>query len=458
MILPHDDAIEAALIGSCFLDPSVIDEVEPLVRPEDCYSGRHQALLEVLYLLRRIGRPIDALTAYDELKTRRQLERAGGPEYIARCLDSVPSASHAVDYAKRVAQYSQLRAVAVQARATLERIESARPEQASEVLAEAEGKLHGLKVQGDADDFQPMRVVVQEAMRATEAAWEARRARDRGESPVDVPSLEWGIADLDKVCSIPVADLTVIAAASNIGKSALAKGVVLHNARQGVPCAVAGMDDPRSQFGQRVIAQLAQELALDRTIVSNWHLTNGSALDRYGQLVTDGANKGCRLPIWVTNGRRLHIDELWSKARRLVSRYGLKMLVVDYLQQLKVSGSSDTERMSAVAFGLKDLSRDLGLSVVAVSQLVKAVESRTESRPPCWPNDSDIKGSGDIKNAAAVVAMPYRQGQYDQNYDQSKGIIRITKNKRGIRRDIPVCWHGPTCTWSAAQAAIGGLR
>jgi len=454
---PHDLQLEQALIGSIMLDAAVIDDVEPIVAPEDCYAESHRIVLETLYRMRRSRQPIDAITVLDELQGRKLLEQVGGPEALDRMFSCVPSTSHAVEYARRVKDYSLSRSLLRASIQTIERIQKARPEQVRELIGDAEASLHKLDLGGTKDEFQPMRVCIQEAMRDTERMYEMQEARKRGEVLADTPALEWGIPALDEVCAILVGDLTVIGGASSMGKSALAKVAAVHNARKGVGCIVASMDDRRAKLGQRSIAQDCQE-QYPTLKVSNRQIQSGHALASYGKELWASADRLVNLPMWVSSGRRMSVEDIWARCRRLVSRHGCKLVVVDYLQSLRINARSRAEEIAEACVELKDMARDLDVAVVALSQLTeKAMMMRIKDNPPCFPRPSDLKESGAIYEASETVIMPYRRAHYDTNADPAKAILRVVKNKNGPKLDVEAGWHGPSCSYVQPKIYDGAM-
>lgn len=378
---------EQAILGALLLYPDAIDRIHWL-GPAHFYTAAHRTIYQGILDSIEAGEPLDALTLGDRLRRGGLLEAAGGVEYLTQLVTSTASAANITHHAKRVREAALLRETAAVAQEVA--AEAMHPGARGEEIAEAAiARLDALLETRESSEVVPM-------------IQAARDAVDWLESPEQ--GITTGFADIDhQLFRLREGDLVVIAGRPSMGKSTLAQNMAEHVAEAGYPAAIFSLEMSARQLGVRAV---------------KWHergVGRGEAL-----------RKLAGLPLYIDDGAEVTVGRLRLKARRLKRKHGLRVLVVDYIQLMQGDHRAENrnQEIGGISRGLKRLAKELGITVIAVAQLNRAVEARTDKRPLM----SDLRESGDIEQDADVIAMVYRDDYYNDATDYP-GVAEVIVRK-----------------------------
>jgi replicative DNA helicase len=403
---------ELCTLGCLLLDNSVIDELSVLLVPEDFFRDSHQVLYRSILELHSGGSPADPMTVLDHLERRGVLGDAGGERAIRAALEAPPHAGNAAYYASIVRQKAVARRLIDQANATIRECYS-NTYDADELQEMAESRLYAI---GDAQ--------VSGGVSYSSEALDEFAARLERRMMGEVTGLSSGIKVLDEITDgFQPGSLTIVGARPSMGKTALALNIVDHVAVElGVGVLFVSMEMSRGDLLERMVCTRAE---VDSKSVRN------------AFVLKDHQLRQIREASDVFRGHRFHIDDgggqtvgkICANARRLKSRHGIGLVVVDYLQLVEgdQAGESRQEQIGKVSRRLKQLAMELDIPVVAVSQLNRQAEAREDHRPRM----SDLRESGAIEQDADVVMLLHRPEYYDENDHPGLAELDIAKNRNG---------------------------
>ncbi len=418
---PHSIEAEQSVLGAVLLSEKThyAYVIEEGLRPEDFYRERHRLIYESMLELYNENEPIDPLTVTEHLRARGRLGEAGGAAEIDGLIASVPAVGNMRRYGQIVRDHALLRRLLT---TTYEIQASVHNHEAlpRDIVERAERAMLEVAHDDRQKDFRRVGEVLHHEI----DIWQ--RLSTEGISLTGTPS---GFADLDEITGgFQPGNLVIIAARPSMGKSALvtnmAENVALHHER---PRAVAlfSLEMSEAELAQRFIASQASIRGDD---LRKGRLKEASKWKR----VLDTASRYDAAPLFVDDSSDIGILEIRAKARRLHSQYdgGLGLIIVDYLQLLRPEGrvESRVEQVGQMSRGLKILARELNVPVIALSQLSRGVESRTDKRPLL----SDLRESGQIEQDADLVMFIYRDEYYNENTDRpGEADLLIAKHRNG---------------------------
>lgn len=416
-IPPHSIEAEQSVLGSLMLDKDAIIKVADLVKVGDFYKDTHNTIYTAMLELYEEREPIDVLSLSSKLEDKKQLEKIGGSSYLTSLVNTVPSASNITHYAKVVQRKATLRRLITTASDIVE-LGYKESEDIQKVLDEAEQKLFGVSQKYIKQDFIPIKSVLESAFNRIDEL-------HRGEH--QFRGIPTGFADLDNILSgLQKSDLVILAARPSIGKTTLALDIARHAAvKEKVPVGIFSLEMSSDQLVDRMIAA--------QSGVDLWRL-------RTGRLKTDGENNDFQkigdamgilgdAPIFIDDAASANVMEMRTMARRLQAEHNLGLIIIDYLQLMEGRGSENrVQEISEISRALKQLARELNIPVLALSQLSRAVESRS----PQIPKLSDLRESGSIEQDADVVLFLYREDR-EKPDTPNKNIIdvRVDKHRNG---------------------------
>lgn len=416
--LPHSLDAERTLLGALLLEPDRAVEVAAIVRAEDFYDPVHRSVYAAIRRLTETRRVADHVTVAEELKTERVLDHLGGLVFLMELCNAVPTASHATHYAEIVrdkALHRQLAGAAsrMQQWAVDESVSATEAlERSEQALLAVTRHVAGVKPQHIAD--------------AGAESYEryARLYADRDSGAL--AGLATGFPALDQLLTgLQPGSLTVIAARPSVGKSSFALDIARHAAAVGGKnVAIFSLEMTKQEIMDRTFAGW---LGIDAWKLKKGRLTEDD-FRRMGELFDELR----RHPLYLDDDPDTTIANIRSKARRQQMEHGLDLLVIDYLQLIEVTdraaGENRTQQVSHVSRSLKNLARELGCPVIALSQLSRAVEQRN---PPI-PILSDLRESGGIEQDSDVVLMLYREEMYNEDCaDPGLTEVYVRKNRHG---------------------------
>ena len=412
--MPESLEAEAAVLGSMLLDPECIGLVVQKIRAEVFYRLEHQMMFDAIVALwEKNSNDFDLVLLRDELKKRNQLEEIGGPEYLARIAEAVPSSANVEHYLQIIKEKQMLRELIAAA---------------GEVMTDA------FETSGDVGDKldkaeQKIFDVTQKKITGTAIAikdllTQAFEAIDKREGH-HVTGLPTGFAELDDLtCGLQNNEMIVIAGRPSMGKTSLAMNIAEHiGADNDIPVAIFSLEMSRQQLAERMLCSRAR--------VDSQLVRKGMHSDTWYQELVNVAGELSKKPIYVDDTPGITPLELRGKARRLRTQHGIRCIFIDYLQLMSLGTrvESRQQEVSEMSRYLKALARELEIPVVVLSQLNRAPEGREDHRPRM----SDLRESGSIEQDADVVMLLHREDYYrrdDEDRDNAAEVI-IAKQRNG---------------------------
>jgi len=414
---PHNFEAEQSVLGSLMLDKDAIIKIADVVKVGDFYKDDHNLIYEKMLDLYEEREPIDVLSVSNKLEEISKLDQVGGSTYLASLVNAVPSAANVVHYAKVVQKKATLRRL-IKAASDILEIGYKEGEDVQEILDEAEQKIFKVSQKYIKQDFIPIKSILESAFnRIDELHKDGSKFRG---VPTGFPDLDNILAGLQK------SDLVVLAARPSIGKTALALDIARHiGVREKVPVGIFSLEMSSDQLIDRMIAAESQ--------VDLWRL-------RTGKLRSEGENNDFQrigeamgvlseAPIFIDDSATANVMEMRTMARRLQAEHHLGLIIVDYLQLMEGRGNENrVQEISEISRALKNLAREINIPILAISQLSRAVESRS----PQIPKLSDLRESGSIEQDADVVLFLYREDR-EKPDTPNKNIIEvhIAKHRNG---------------------------
>ncbi|MEM8767117.1 MAG: replicative DNA helicase [Pseudomonadota bacterium] len=414
---PHSLDAEQSVLGGLMLDNDAWFNVAEVVQPRDFYRGQHTIIFEAMTDLAAEDQPLDALTVSERLQSKAMLDKAGGIAYLAELTESTPGASNVVAYAQIVRELSTLRQLIGAANRIAESAfaRDGRPSDELLDLAEqevfriSEGQLKG----GGPEPLVPLlhRAVDKiEMLRATRGA---------------ITGVPTGFDDLDKMTTgLQPADLVIVAGRPSMGKTSFAMNMVEHAVMETDGAVlVFSMEMPSDALVLRMLSSLGR---IDQTRMRTGDM-QGDDWNRFTSAVSQLRDK----KLFIDDTAALTPNELRTRARRVAREAGsLEMIMVDYLQLMRVAGKVEnrTNEIAEISRSLKAIAKEMGCPVVALSQLNRSLESRTDRRPVM----SDLRESGGIEQDADLILFIYRDEVYNEDSpDKGTAEIIIGKQRNG---------------------------
>ena len=416
-IPPNSVEAESSVLGGLLLDNSAWDKVGDILSDGDFYRYEHRLIFSSVSTLINGNRAADVITVFEHLQSQGKADEVGGLAFLNSLAQYVPSSANIRRYAEIVRERSILRKlVSVSDEiATSAMNTNGRP--VPHILDEAEQKIFNIGEEGSRmrQGFQSMGNLVVQLL---------DRVEEMSQNPNDITGVPTGFFDLDRMTSgMQAGDLIVLAARPSMGKTALAINIAENVAlNEGLPVAVFSMEMGASQLAIRIVGSIGR---IDQT-----RLRTGKLLDEEWPRLTEAVEKLRNVSLSIDETPGLTPSELRASARRLARNCGkLGLVVVDYLQLM--SGSSGTDgdnratELGEISRGLKMLAKELQCPVIALSQLNRGVEQRTDKRPMM----SDLRESGAIEQDADVIMFIYRDDYYNKD-SKEPGVAEIIIGKQ----------------------------
>ena len=428
---PHNVEAEEAVIGSLLVDPEAIVKVSVFLKPEAFYREKNQWLYSACLSLYDRNEVIDQISVAQELTRQGKLEEVGGLAYLSHLVSVLPTSVHVEHYAQIVHRLALMRRL-IAAGGQIAAIGYEADPDVDAAMSRAEDVLYRLHQGESHRDFVHIRRILD--LYFEETGVSAPPAGVTGRPP----HVLTGFGGLDELLGgLQRSDMIVLAARTSLGKSSLALNIARNAAvDQGAHVAIFSLEMSKEQTVQRLLSSEA-EVDLQR-------IKRGQYSIQEEKRVMDAAGVLSQAPIYVDDSPILRVVEMRSKARRLDHQQGIDLIIVDYLQLIR--GDSRTENkvqeISEISRSLKALARELDAPVMALSQLSRAVETRT----PHIPLLSDLRESGSIEQDADVVMFIYREDVYykredwerqfpEKQYPEGLATIKIAKHRHGPTED-----------------------
>jgi replicative DNA helicase len=416
---PNNVEAEQSALGSMMLSMEAIASVIEIVKPGDFYRPQHQRIFEAIHAVYARGEPVDAITTVEELKRSHTLDQVGGPLYVYNLVESVPTPASASYYARIVADHALLRRLIEAASQVMARAYAV-PEDPRKAADEAEQLVYAVSRRDEREEVIPLRDLVDESMSALE------HIQQRDSAFAGIPT---GFVDVDTLLSgLQKGNLIVVAARPGVGKSSFVTNVARNIAVDaGAPVAMFSLEMSRFEIGMRLLCGEAR-VPWDK-------VRSGRMATEEWTRIVEAAEVLHEAPLYIVDSGNVTIVDIRAKARRLKSRKGLGLIIVDYLQLM--SGHARTENrqqeIAEISRSLKLLAKELEIPVIAVSQLNRDPERRQDKRPQL----SDLRESGAIEQDSDIVMFIHRDDSDDPQV-KGKADIIVAKHRNGPTATVPL--------------------
>jgi replicative DNA helicase len=425
---PHSQEAEQAVIGALMIDHRAWDRISDRLVSKDFYRFDHQLIFQAMTELAARNQPFDVVTVADNLKMRQQLEAAGGEGYLFELAQNTPTAANVVAYADIVRERAILRQLITVGTSIIEKAYEVSGQDSKDLLDTAEQQVFQIAEQ-HVRESGPVNISTLLA-KTTERIDELYRS---GNSLTGVSS---GFTDMDRMTAgLQKGDLIIIAGRPSMGKTSFAMNIAENVAiKSKQPVLIFSMEMPGESLTMRMLSSLSR-VELSKVLT-------GKLSDEDWPRISSSVGILAETLLYIDDTAALTPSDLRSRARRVAREHnGLGLIVVDYLQLMRVPGNKEnrTNEISEISRSLKILAKELKVPVIALSQLNRGLEQRTDRRPVM----SDLRESGAIEQDADLIAFIYRDEVYDEN-SKDKGIaeIIIRKQRNGPIGDFKVTFIG----------------
>ncbi len=414
---PHSNEAEQSVLGALMLDNRAWDRIADRLSAEDFYRNDHKLIFQTMARLVEQSKPLDVLTISDILKTTSQLNNAGGEAYLYELAKNTPSAANIVAYGDIVRERSVLRRLIAAGTDIAEAAFNPDGREIKELLDVAEREVFSIAEQGSRGSG-PVDI-------GTLLAKATDRIDTLYHSTDPLTGLSSGFTDLDNMTSgLQDGDLIIVAGRPSMGKTTLAMNMAEHAAiRSEKPVLVFSLEMPGESLVMRMISSLGS--------INQHKVRTGKLSDEDWPRVTSAIEMLSGTKLFIDDTPALSPTEMRARARRVAREQdGIGLIVIDYLQLMQIGGKTEnrTNEISEISRSLKGLAKELNVPVIALSQLNRGLEQRTDKRPVM----SDLRESGAIEQDADLIAFVYRDEVYNpETADKGKAEVIIAKQRNG---------------------------
>ncbi len=422
--LPHSIEAEQSVIGAVLADPSALPVVIEKIKPEYFYNEQHKAIYSIILRMFTSGQPVDIITVLNEAEKLHIFDSSTeGRRYLAEIGDALPSTSNIESYCKIVADKYFIRSLGLAARMILDDIQSG--EQDSQLLLDAaEQKIYDIRQGRDVQGLIPIKAAITEAY--------DRLGKISGPDKDKYVGARTGFTLLDSITSgLNKSDLIIIAARPGMGKTSFAMNIATNVARRSEKEVVTfNLEMSKEQLATRILSTEA--------LVDSNSLRNGRISSEDWVKLATSAGYLSTLPLFIDDTASMTVQQMKAKLRRTKN---LGLVIIDYLQLMESTSRSDNRVVviSEITRQLKVMAKELNVPVILLSQLSRAVESRTDKRPML----SDLRESGSIEQDADIVLFLYREAYYNkESQRQNISECIVAKNRHGETGTVELIWDG----------------
>lgn len=410
---PQNLDAEQAVLGTVLLQDKSVLKIAEILTPEDFYRDAHKTIYRVMLDLFEKREPHDLITVNNLLGDRKKLEEVGGAAYLASLTDIIPFTGTLVHHAGIIRKKSILRQLIQTTSDIAARCYHAQDD-IDALVEDAEKTIFEIAQSKNKQGFQPMSDIVPKAFDRITRLFERQE---------HITGVATGYDELDRITAgMQPADLVIIAGRPSMGKTALAMNIVQHAAIiEKIPVAVFSLEMSMEQLALRMLCSIGR--------IDSQRIRTGRLLEKDWPDLTRATGILSEAPIHIDDTAGITVLEMRAKARRLKSEHDLGMVVVDYLQLMQGRSQSEnrTQEISDISRSLKAMAKELDVPVIAISQLNRGLESRTDKRPQL----SDLRESGAIEQDADVIAFIYRDEVYNKAEDNpNRGLAEVIIGKQ----------------------------
>lgn len=434
-IPPQNIDAEQSIIGGLLVEPETSDSILEDISSEDFYNNSHKKIYKVIQSLQKKSQPIDLVTVSNALKDLGQLDEIGGAAYLAEMVNETPLSGNIESYAKIVKEKSILRKLISVSQSIAGKAYDMDFEDIESFLDHAEAEVFNVAEERDTQGLVPVSEIVSSSV---------KRIEDLYEKKIDITGISTGFSDLDRMTAgFQPGEMIIVAARPSMGKTAFSLNLATHAAlKEKKNVAFFSVEMSKETLMLRLLA-LESEISMSDMRV-------GKVPDKSWTKLIDVASKLSGIQLYIDDSSGVSPYEIRAKCRRLKKQQGLDMIIVDYLQimDLKQKVESRERAVSEMSRMLKAIAKELNVPIIALAQLNRGVEGRTDRRPLL----SDLRESGSIEQDADVIMMLYREDYYEKGNLNNNGIAEVIINKQR---------NGPVGTiklgWSAQYGRFSNL-
>jgi len=425
-IPPHNLDAEQSILGGLMVDPYAWDQVSSVITEDDFYKVAHRKIYNAINQLYTKNQPIDIITVSNHLTDRKELDAIGGASYLAEVMNSTPTAAHIESYAKIVHEKALLRKLIHMSGEIVEKSFSESYENVESFLDEVEGQIFSITEKKKTQGLVGAAELIKDSM---------NRLTELFERKAEFTGITSGFNSVDKMTSgFQPGEMTIIAARPSMGKTAFSLNIAQHVVlREKKSLAYFSVEMGKEQLMMRMLASEARVNLTDLRI--------GALSDNAWPRLIDKASKMAEARLFIDDTSGISPFEIRAKCRRLKAQQGLDIIMIDYLQlmDLKQRVESRERAVSEISRTLKAIAKELQVPVVALAQLNRGVEGRSDRRPML----SDMRESGSIEQDADVIMMLYREDYYDRENPDVKGLseVIIGKQRNGPTGTAKLRWE-----------------
>jgi replicative DNA helicase len=409
--LPHNLEAEKSVLGAILINNDTFNHAAEILKPEEFYRDAHRRVFEAMVTLSEKGQAIDLVTLKDTLARAGSLDEVGGPAYIAALVDGVPRSTNVEYYARIVKEKSTLRHLIYSANKILARAYEA-GDDPDELLDQAEREIFEIADDRIREGFVPLSTLVHGSFATIEKLQQQKGL---------VTGVPTGFVDLDGLTSgLQPSDLVIIAARPSMGKTSFVLNIAQHvGTKTDMTVGVFSLEMSKEQLFMRMLTAEAR--------IDAHKLRGGFLQEKDYSRLTQALGTLETAGVFIDDTASIGVLEMRAKARRLAAEHGLHLLIIDYIQLMQGRGRFDnrTQELAQISRSIKALAKELHVPVVALSQLSRASESRSDHRPML----SDLRESGALEQDADVVMFIYREEVYDPK-PENEGTAEIIIGKQ----------------------------
>ena len=422
---PQDVAAEQSVLGGMLLSKDAIADVLEVLRPGDFYRPAHEIVYDSILDLYSRGEPADAITVAAELTKRGEIARVGGAPYLHTLMSGVPTAANAGYYARIVREQAILRRL-VEAGTKIVQLGYTGDGQVDDIVDAAQAEVYAVTDRRTAEDYQPLSAIMEGTFDELEAI------SSRGGQLVGVPT---GFRDLDELTNgLHPGQMIIVAARPAVGKSAWGLDVARSAAiRHGLTTCIFSLEMSRNEITMRLLSAEAK--------VPLHHMRTGTMTDDDWNRLARRMGEVNAAPLFIDDSPNLSMMEIRAKARRLKQRHDLRLIVVDYLQLMQSGRRVESRQLEVSEFSrqLKLLAKELEVPVIAISQLNRGPEQRTDKKPLM----SDLRESGSLEQDADMVILLHREELYERESPRAgEADLIVAKHRNGPTAVVTVAFQG----------------
>ena len=422
---PHSLEAEQSVLGAMILDKEAINTAIEIIKPRDFYKEANGEIFEAILVLFNKNEPVDLITLSEELKNRGTLENTGGITYLANLSSGVATTANAKYYCEIVEEKSILRRLIKSCdEVIVKSYENA--DEVNAIIESAEQSIFDITQGRDREGFSPLNEVLLDSFAQIE---------ERAANQDSLTGLTTGFIDIDhKLSGLQKSDLVLLAARPSMGKTALGINIATNAAlKADAKVAIFSLEMSKEQLVQRMISSTAH--------VNLQNIISGKLAEDEWVQVINSIGPLSQAGVFIDDTAGIGLIEMRAKARRLKMEKGLDLIVIDYLQLMQLEGRQESrqQEISAISRGLKAIAKEMECPIIALSQLSRAPELRTDHRPIL----SDLRESGAIEQDADVVMFLYRDEYYhDDSELKNIGEVIIAKHRNGPTGNVELVWKG----------------